>query len=58
MPVKQGQEGVHQEMKKFSEGELHSGSGHKVKKRKQAIAIALKEAGMSYYGKGRSTHGS
>ena len=49
MPVKQGREGVHQEMKKFKEGTLHSGSktGPIVKNRKQAIAIALSEAGLS-----------
>src|SRR5215475_9585387 len=49
MPVKQGREGVHQEMKKFKEGTLHSGSktGPVVKNRKQAIAIALSEAGLS-----------
>ena len=36
-------------MKEFKEGKLHSGSkkGPKVKSRKQAIAIALSEAGMS-----------
>lgn len=49
MPVKPGREGVRQEMKKFKEGTLHSGSkkGPKVTDRKQAIAIALNEAGMS-----------
>lgn len=49
MPVKPGKEGVRQEMRKFKEGKLHSGSptGPKVKSRKQAIAIALSEAGMS-----------
>ena len=34
-------------MKEFSRGTLNSGSGHKVKDRKQAIAIALSEAGKS-----------
>jgi hypothetical protein len=36
-------------MREFKEGTLHSGSkkGPKVKSRKQAIAIALSEAGMS-----------
>jgi len=40
---------VKEEMGKFSEGELHSGSkkGPVVKSRKQAVAIALSEAGMS-----------
>lgn len=49
MPVKQGREGVRQEMHKFKHGELHSGSktGPVVKNRAQAIAIALHEAGMS-----------
>lgn len=37
------------EMHRFKHGELHSGSakGPKVKNRKQAIAIAMKEAGTS-----------
>ena len=49
MPVKRGQAGVRQEMHKFKEGTLHSGSssGPIVKKRSQAIAISLKEAGLS-----------
>ena len=35
-------------MKEFGKGELHSGKGGKVvKSRKQAIAIALSEAGKS-----------
>ena len=36
-------------MKEFKKGKLHSGSkkGPKVKKRSQAIAIALSESGMS-----------
>lgn len=40
---------VHTEMKKFKEGELHSGSkkGPVVKNRKQAIAISLSESGQS-----------
>jgi hypothetical protein len=56
MPIPQGKKGVEKVMREFKQGELHSGSGHTVKKRKQAIAIALKEAGMSYYGKGRTAH--
>jgi hypothetical protein len=49
MPVTPGKEGVRQEMHKFKVGSLHSGSkkGPLVKNRKQAIAIALNEAGMS-----------
>jgi hypothetical protein len=49
MPVKQGPEGVRQEMHKFKVGTLHSGSkkGPIVKSRKQAIAISLSEAGLS-----------
>jgi hypothetical protein len=49
MPVSKGRAGVRQEMKKFKAGELHSGSkrGPVVKNRKQAVAIALSEAGMS-----------
>lgn len=49
MPVAQGQKGVAQETRKFKKGKLHSGSkkGPKVTSRKQAIAIALSEAGMS-----------
>lgn len=34
-------------MRKFKEGNLKSGSGHKVADRKQALAIALSEAGLS-----------
>ena len=49
MPVARGQKGVRQEMHKFKEGTLHSGSktGPIVKSRKQAVVIALSEAGMS-----------
>lgn len=40
---------VHKVMKEFKEGKLHSGSkeGEKVTDRKQAIAIAMSEAGLS-----------
>lgn len=39
----------HKVMREFKEGKLHSGSktGPKVKSRKQAIAIAMSEAGKS-----------
>ena len=36
-------------MHEYKHGELDSGSGGKVKSRKQAVAIALKEAGESKY---------
>lgn len=40
---------VEKVMKEYKKGKLHSGSkkGPKVKSRKQAIAIALSEAGLS-----------
>jgi hypothetical protein len=49
MPVARGQKGVRQELHKFKEGKLHSGSksGPLVTNRKQAVAIALSEAGLS-----------
>ena len=34
-------------MHEFKHGELHSGSGKVVKNKKQAVAIAMSEAGMS-----------
>jgi hypothetical protein len=42
-------EQVRQEMHKFKHGTLHSGSkrGPKVRSRRQAVAIALNEAGLS-----------
>jgi hypothetical protein len=42
-----GQEKVGVVMKEFKRGTLHSGSGDIVKNRKQAIAIAMSEAGLS-----------
>ncbi len=41
------QKKIHRVMTEFADGKLHSGSktGPKVKNRKQAIAIALSEAG-------------
>jgi hypothetical protein len=48
-PVPRGPKGMQMEMRKFKQGKLHSGSpkGPIVKDRKQAIAIALNESGMS-----------
>lgn len=42
-----GQKKVHKVMKEFGKGTLKSSSGSKVTSRKQAIAIALSEAGKS-----------
>jgi len=39
-----GKRKVHKVMKEHKEGSLKSGSGKKVKSRKQAVAIALSEA--------------
>jgi len=39
-----GQRKIHKVMKEHKEGTLKSGSGKKVKSRKQAVAIALSEA--------------
>lgn len=49
MPVAKGRAGVKAEMERFKRGELHSGShtGPVVKKRSQAVAIALNESGLS-----------
>jgi hypothetical protein len=49
MPVAKGRKGVKQEMEKFEQGKLRSGSkkGPVVTNPKQAIAISLSEAGMA-----------
>ena len=39
-----GKSKVHKVMHEFKEGSLKSGSGKKVKSRKQAVAVALSEA--------------
>ena len=56
-PKKARQRRVEHEMAKFKEGTLHSGSkaGPKVTNRKQAIAIALSEAGLSNSGSPRAS---
>lgn len=55
MPKKNGANKVRKVMREFKAGTLHSGSkkGPKVKSKKQAIAIALSEAGMAKKGKPR-----
>lgn len=49
MPVSRGKKGVEQEMRKYKKGTLHSGSKHGpvVHSRRQALAIALHQAGLS-----------
>ena len=47
-----GQKKVAKVMREFGKGELHSGKGGPVvKSQKQAVAIALSEAGMAKKGK-------
>lgn len=60
MPVKKGPTGVKQEMHKYKEGKLHSGSstGPIVTNRKQAVAIAMSEAGLAKKDMKKSAHGS
>lgn len=41
---KKAQQKVAEKMKEFKQGKLESGSGKKVKNRKQAVAIGLSEA--------------
>ncbi len=48
MKKSKGQKKVKKVMKEFKEGTLHSGKGGQVvKSRKQAVAIAMSEAGMA-----------
>ena len=50
MPQSKAQkETVERVMHEFKHGELESGSGRKVKSRRQAVAIALSESGSSKY---------
>jgi hypothetical protein len=51
MTAKQKREKVRTVMREFEAGTLKSSSGEAVKNRKQAIAIALSEAGLSKEGK-------
>ena len=53
MPAKKGK--VEKVMKEYKEGKLHSGSkkGPVVKNKKQAVAIAMSEAGMKKKKKSR-----
>lgn len=46
-PMSEKRERIAEEMRKFKKGTLRSSSGQPVTSRKQAIAIALSEAGMS-----------
>ncbi len=39
-----GKKKIHKVMSEYKHGELRSGSGKKVKSRKQAVAVALNEA--------------
>ncbi len=45
--LKNPQDKVHTVMSEFKRGTLHSGSGGIVKSRKQAVAIAMSESGLS-----------
>lgn len=49
MAKSKGKAKIEKVMKEYKEGKLHSGSkkGPKVKSRKQAIAIAMSESGLS-----------
>ena len=47
MPSTQEKKKVHKVMHEYKKGTLKSASGRKVKRRKQAIAIAMSESGQS-----------
>jgi hypothetical protein len=51
--MKNGKKKVAKVMREYGKGKLKSSSGQKVKSQKQAIAIALSEAGMSKKKKGK-----
>lgn len=51
--IVKGKNKVEKVMGEFKRGTLKSSSGKKVKSRKQAVAIAMSEAGMSKKGKRR-----
>ncbi len=53
MKKSKGQKKVATVMREYSKGKLKSSSGQKVKNPKQAIAVALSEAGMSKKKKGK-----
>ena len=53
-----GQKKAHVVMGEFKRGKLHSGSGEIVKNRKQAVAIAMSEAGLSQPKSNMPAHGA
>lgn len=55
MAKKRGQAKVHKVLSEFKHGSLKSSSGSKVTSRKQAIAIAMSEAGLSRKKKGKKS---
>jgi len=55
---KKGQAKVEKVLGEFKRGKLKSSSGKKITSRKQAIAVALSEAGLSRRKKKRSKRGS